>query len=284
MSLSGEVKQERMNVMYTLGFIGVGHLGSALMEGFLSGNILTPASVCAYDPDETVRTSLAVRGVTVMESEADVAAASKIVILAVRPSDVKVVMEKIKDAVSFNNVIVSAAAGVTISAAKKYLGKECKLVRVIPNVACEFAKGVTAMAYEMPITYQELQLLKDLFESIGILRVVEEKKLNDYIAAAGSASAYFYYMVKAIAEGAVAQGIDSETAEQIAAQVFIGAAKTMESSKKSAQELLTSVATPKGTTAEAINVMEKSGFSQVMADAMLACTKRANDMDIINLP
>lgn len=270
--------------MYTLGFIGAGHMGSALIEGFLSGNILTPASVCAYDPDEAVRMSLSVRGVTVLESEADVVAASKIVILAVRPSDVKTVMEKIRDAVTFNNVIVSVAAGVTISSAKKYLGKECKLIRAIPNVACEFGKGVTAMAYEMPITYQELQTVKDLFESIGILRVVEEKNLNDYIAAAGSASAYFYYLVKSIADGAVAQGIDSETAQLIASQVFVGAAKTMESTKKSADELLASVATPKGTTAEAINVMEKSGFSQIMADAMLACTKRANDMDVINLP
>lgn len=270
--------------MYTLGFIGAGHMGSALMEGLLSGNALAPASICAYDPDETVRTSLAVKGVTVLSSESEVVSASKIVILAVRPGDVKIVMEKIRDAVTFNNVIVSLAAGVTISAAKKYLGKECKLIRAIPNVACEFGKGIAAMAYEMPLTYQELEAVKSLFEAVGILRVVEEKSLNDYIAAAGSAAAYFYYMVKSIAEGAIAQGIDAETAELIASRVLIGAAKTMETSKKSADELLAAVATPKGTTAEAINVMEKSGFSQIMADAMLACTKRANDMDIINLP
>ena len=270
--------------MYTLGFIGVGHMGSALLDGILSGDVLAPASICAYDPDESVRTSLSVKGVAVMESEAAVVSASKLVVLAVRPSDVKVVMEKIGEAVTFNNVIVSVAAGVTISAIKKYLGKECKLVRAIPNVACRFGKGVIAMAYEMPITYQELQTVKDLFESVGLLRVVEEKQLNDYIAAAGSASAYFYYMVKAIAEGAVAQGIDAETAELIATSVFVGAAKTLETSKKTPDELLASVATPKGTTAEAVNVLEKSGFSQIMADAMLACTKRANDMDIINRP
>lgn len=270
--------------MYTLGFIGVGHLGSALIEGFLSGDVLAPASICAYDPNEEVRTSLAVKDITVLSSESEVVSASKIVLLAVRPSDVRGVMEKIRDAVTFNNVIVSVAAGVTISAIKKFLGKECKLVRAIPNVSCEFGKGITAMAYEMPITYQELQMVKDLFESVGLLRVVEEKQLNDYIAAAGSAAAYFYYMVKAIAEGAVAQGIDSETAALMASRVMIGAAKTLETSKKSADELLASVATPKGTTAEAINIMEKSGFSQIMADAMLACTKRANDMDIINQP
>ncbi len=270
--------------MYTLGFIGVGHLGSALIEGFLSREVLAPASICAYDPDEAVRTSLAVRGVSVLESESDVASASKFVIVSVRPSDVRSVMEKIRDAVTFNNVIISTAAGVTMSAAKKYLGKECKLVRVIPNVACRFGQGVTALCYEMPITYQELQCVKDLFASLGILRVVEEKQLNDYIAAAGSSAAYIYYMVKAISEGAVAQGIDPETAKLIASQVFVGAAKTLETSKKSVDELLASIATPKGTTAEALNVMEKSGFSQIMADAMLACTKRANDMDIINLP
>lgn len=270
--------------MFTLGFIGAGHMGAALMEGFLDKEVLSPASVCAYDPDESVREALTAKGVTVLENEAAVAAASKFVIIAVRPSDVRNVMEAIKDAVTFNNVIVSLAAGVTISAIKKFLGKECKLVRAIPNVACAFGSGVTAMAYEMPITYQELQLVKDLFESVGILRVVEEKQLNDYIAAAGSAAGYVYYMVKAIADGAVAQGIDAETAELIAARVLIGAAKSMETSKKSASELLASVATPKGTTAEAINVMEKSGFSQIMADAMLACTKRANEMDVINLP
>ncbi|MBQ2272213.1 MAG: pyrroline-5-carboxylate reductase [Clostridia bacterium] len=270
--------------MYTLGFIGAGHLGSALLEGFLTGNVLPAASVCAYDPEESARTSLALKGVTVLDSEADVVSSSKIVVVAVRPSDVRIVMEKIRDVISFNNVLVSVAAGVTMSAIKKHLGKECKLVRAIPNVACEYGKGVTAMAYEMPITYQELQLVKDLFESLGILRVVEERRLNDYIAAASSSSAYFYYMVKSIAEAAVAQGIDPETASQVAASAMIGAAKTLETSKKSADELIASVATPKGTTVEAINIMEKSGFSQIMADAMLACTKRANDMDLINEP
>ena len=270
--------------MYTLGFIGCGHLGSALIEGILSREVLAPASICAYDPEESVCTSLAVKGISVLKSESDVVASSKIVIIAVRPSDVRTVMETIRDSVTFNNVLVSVAAGVTMSSIKKFLGKECKLVRAIPNVACEYGKGVTAISYEMPITYQELETVKDLFESVGILRVVEEKSLNDYIAASGSASAYFYYMVKAIADGAVAQGIDSETAATIAARVLIGAAKTLETSKKSVDELLASVATPKGTTAEALNVMEKSGFSQIMADAMLACTKRANDMDVINLP
>lgn len=270
--------------MFTLGFIGAGHLGSALIEGFLTKEVLSPASICAYDPSEEVRASLAAKGITVLENEVSVASSSKFIIVAVRPSDVRGVMETIRDAVTFNNVIISVAAGVTISAIKKFLGKECKLVRAIPNVACSFGNGVTAVAYAMPITYQELQIVKGLFESIGILRVVEEKQLNDYIAAAGSSAAYIYYMVKAIEEGAVAQGIDAETAQIVATRVLIGAAKMMETSKKSADELLASIATPKGTTAEALNVMEKSGFSQIMADAMLACTKRAKDMDIINLP
>lgn len=270
--------------MYTMGFIGVGHMGGALMEGLLNGNVLAPASVCAFDSDETVRASLAAKGVAVLENEAAVVASSKFVVVAVRPSDVRTVMESIRDAVTVNNVIISLAAGVTISAIKKFLGKGCKLVRAIPNVACRFGTGVTAISYEMPITYQELQSVKDLFESVGVLRVVEEKQLNDYIAAAGSAAGYIYYMVKAIAEGAVAQGIDPETAEIIASRVLIGAAKTMETSKMTADELLASIATPKGTTAEAIAVMEKCGFSQIMADAMLACTKRANDMDLINRP
>lgn len=270
--------------MYTLGFIGVGHMGSALMEGLLSANVLAPASVCAYDPDETVRASLSAKGIAVMENEAAVVSSSKFVVIAVRPSAVRGVLESVRDAVSVNNVIISLAAGVTVSAMKKFMGKNCKLVRAIPNVACRFGNGVTAVAYEMPITYQELQQVKDLFESVGVVRVVEEKQLNDYIAAAGSSAGYIYYMVKAIAEGAIAQGIDPETAQLIASCVLTGAAKTMESTKKTADELLASIATPKGTTAEAIAVMEKSGFTQIMANAMLACTKRANDMDLINRP
>lgn len=269
--------------MYTLGFIGCGHLGSALLEGFLSKQVFEPASLCAYDTDGETCAKVAVSGVSVLASAADVVSNSKIVIVAVRPSDLRGVMESIKDAVTFNNVIVSVAAGVTITAIKRYLGKECKLVRAIPNVACRFGTGVTAIAYDMPITYQELELVKELFESLGVMRVVEEKRLNDYIAAAGSSAAYVYYMVNTIAQGAVAQGIDEETAKLIASQVLIGAAKTMEASKQSADELLAAIATPKGTTAEALNVMEKSGFSQIMADAMLACTKRANEMDVIHL-
>lgn len=268
--------------MYTLGFIGVGHLGSALLDGFLSTGVLSPASVCAYDPDEMVRASLTVSGVTSLSDECEVVSSSKIVIVAVRPGDVRSVMEKIKDTVTFNNVLVSVAAGVPVSAIKRYLGKECKLVRAIPNVACRYGQGVTAMAYAMPITYGELQSVKDLFEAVGLLRVVEERRLNDYIAAASSSAAYFYAMVKAVADGAVAQGLDAETASAVAIRSIVGAAKNLETSRKSVDEMIASVATPRGTTEAALDVMEKNSFAQLIADAMLACTKRANELDVIN--
>jgi pyrroline-5-carboxylate reductase len=238
--------------------------------------------ICVYDVNEQVRATLSANGYAVAANEGEVVASSKIVILAVRPSDVRPVLEQIRDSVTFNNVLVSLAAGVPMSVIKKTLGKECKLIRVIPNVAARYGKGVTAMAYEMPLTYQELQSVKDLFEAVGILRIVEEDRLNDFIAATSSSAAYFYLMVRAIAEGAAAQGIDPDTAAMVAAQAFIGASAVMEHSDKTAEELLSEVATPRGTTAEALNLMEQNGFSQIMADAMLACTKRANTMDAEN--
>lgn len=267
--------------MFTLGFIGVGHIASSLIEGFLDSGAVAAGAICAYDPRAEVGAKLASMGIRSLSDECAVVSESKIVIIAVRPSEVPAVMEKIKDRLTFNNVLVSLAAGVPMATIKRYLGKECKLIRAIPNVAARFCSGVTALSYEMPITYQELQAVKDLFDCVGILRVVDEEKLNDYIAAASSSPAYFYYLTKALADGAAAQGIDSETAELIAAQTLIGAAKILENSRKSAGDLLSEVATPKGTTAEALNVLEKSGLPQTVADAMLACTKRANDMDSV---
>ena len=265
--------------MYTLGFIGAGHIATALMDGLLAGGAVRAGSICAYDTNSAVRTALAEKGVQVVSDEAAVVKNAKFVILAVRPGNVRPVLEKIRDAMTYDNVLVSLAAGVPTAAIKKFLGKECKLIRAIPNLASAKGLGVTALCYAMPITYQELQTVRDLLESVGIVRVVEEEKLNDYIAVSGSATAYYYYLTKAIADGAVAQGLDRDTATQVASQVMVGAAALLLDSGFTPEELLSQVATPKGTTAEAIEVMEKSGFPQIVADAMLACTKRAASMD-----
>lgn len=265
--------------MYTLGFVGAGHMGSALLDGLLKKNAVRASEILAYDPDPQVVSKLKVRGISVAEDEAQVVSGSRTVFLCARPCDMPALMAKLHDAVTPRNVLISIAAGMPIAALKKALGKECKLIRAIPSIPVAWGEGFTAMAYAMPITYPELQSAKDLFSCVGDLRVVEESKLNDYIAAASSSSAYLYYMIKAIADGAVAQGIDADTAMLVAEKTLAGAAATLKNSGKTIPELLEEVATPNGTTAAALAALEKGGFAQTVSDAMLACTKRAAVMD-----
>ncbi len=265
--------------MYSLGFIGAGNMAGAILSGVVSHGAYRRSDILIYDIDAEKCEKYRQLGFGVAQSENEVIRGSGIVFLAVRPTDLLSVLRKIRDDVTFRNVLVSIIAGVSISFIKKNLGKECKCIRVMPNSPILMGSGTAAIAYEMPITYQELQTVKGMFETVGTAEILPENRMNEVISLNSSSPVYIYMLVKAMIDGAVAQGIDSAVARRMAIDTLFGTAKMLRATDASMEELIAKVATPNGTTVKAVEILEKSGFDQVVCDAMLACTKRANGLE-----
>lgn len=261
--------------MKKIGFIGAGHIASAIASGILASGHCSADDICVYDVDGQKCASYADAGFTVCKDEADVAANARYVFVCVRQKDLKSVLGKLAGNVTGANVIISVIAGVSISYFKKALGRECKVVRLMPNTPMLKGVGATAMSYEMPITYGELTEIRELLETTGIVEMLPEDRMNEVISVNSSSPVYFYMLLRAMINGAVAQGIDEETAKRLVFATAEGSVKLAETSDQSLDEMIAQVCTPNGTTVKAMEFLEKHGFEQAVSDAMLACTKRA---------
>lgn len=259
-----------------IGFIGAGHMANSLISGFVSSGMCGKHDICVFDIDEQKRSYFEGEGFRICESETDVVMCCEYVFLAVRPSDIKQALSSCAEAISLNNnVIVSMAAGISTEFIKRVVGKKCKVIRIVPNMAAQFGFSATALAYEMPITYSELSFVKELLESVGTVEIIPEDQMNDIISVNSSSPVFVYMMIRAMTEGAVNQGIDKETAQRMVIDMIRGAVTTVENSEDSIDALIKSVCSPNGTTQKSVDYLEKRGYEQIIGDAMLACSRRA---------
>ena len=261
-----------------LGFLGGGSIARSIINGIVKAGVYTKQDICIFDVDITKKEYFRKEGFRVCTSEEDLVRSTNFVFLAVRPSDIKTVLAKISPAVSSSNVIISLAAGISIQYIKRSLRRDCKVVRAMPNTASGINKGATAISYAMPITYNELNMVKDLFESLGVVEMLDEQRMNEVISVNSSSPAFAYMLMRAMITGAVNQGIPEDVAKTLVLQTIDGAVQMLknEDGNFDISAKINEICSPNGTTIKAVEYLEKRGFEQSVSDAMLACTRRAS--------
>ena len=259
----------------TIGFIGAGHMASAIIYGIVSSGEYKKRDIYIFDVNEELRRHYISEGFNVVGSEAELVLASNIVFLCVRQPALPGVLNAIRGVVTSKNVIVSIIAGISIGLIKSVLGQECKVIRSMPNMPASICKGVTAISYDMPITYAELTRTKELFETIGSVEILPEEQMNEVISVSSSSPAYVYMLMRAMVEGGVQQGMDKDVAERLVFETVAGSVEYAKLSGQSLDDIIASICSPNGTTIRAVDYLDKKGFEQSVKDAMLVCTKRA---------
>lgn len=259
----------------TIGFIGAGHIAGAIISGIIAAGEYTKRDIYIYDTNKEICAAYGNEGFNVAGSDTEIVLSSNIVFLCIRQPDLPGILNEIKSAVTHKNVIVSVIAGVSIGYIKNILGRDCKVIRTMPNMPLQIRRGVTAIAYDMPITYTELNAVKDIFETTGIVEVLPEEQMNEIISVSSSSPAYIYILMRAMIDGAVQQGISKEVAERMVLETVTGSVEYARVSGKSLDDIINGICSPNGTTIKAVDYLEKKGFEQSVKDAMLACTKRA---------
>ena len=263
---------------FKLGFIGAGNMAGAIISSVIKTKLYSAEEISICEKNELKREEYAKRGFIVVSDEEELIKRSNFVFLAVKPSDIRDVLEKIAPHVTINNVIISIVAGASIQFIKSVIGSDSKVVRVMPNMPITVGKGASAIAYEMPITYREFTSVKRIFEMSGIVETMDDGQINESTSVSGSGPAYVYSLILAMINGAVAQGISRETATEFVIQTVAGAVEALEKSGEDVEFALKKICSPNGTTLKAIEVFNKRGFDQIVADGMLACTKRAAEL------
>lgn len=263
----------------TIGFIGVGNMGSAMIGGIISSGLISASQVIASDRSETALNKLkTAHAIAVTLSNTEVAEKADIVFLAVKPYLYETVIKEIRDFVTDDHIIVAIAAGQNISRIESAFGKEIKLIRTMPNTPAMVLEAMSAISPNEHITQEDLSIVLSIFESFGKAEVVPESLMDTVTGISGSSPAYVYLFIEAMADAAVYDGMPREQAYKFAAQSVLGAAKMVLETGKHPGELKDAVCSPGGTTIAAVAKLEEGGLRNTIITAQHACVEKSREM------
>lgn len=260
--------------MAKIGFIGMGNMGFAILQGLLK--LYRPEDLLFTDVNqERMETVKKQTGVDFVESNAECANQSRIVVLAVKPQYYDAVLKNIKYAVKPEQIVISIAPGITIDSLVKKLGDGKRIVRAMPNTPALLGEGMTGVTYDRGLfTEEEEQEIRAFFQSFGRMEYVEERLMSAVVCASGSSPAYVYMFIEALADSAVRYGLPRDKAYEFAAQTVKGAAEMVLQTGKHPGELKDMVCSPAGTTIAGVAALEEYGFRNAVLKASEACYEK----------
>ena len=262
----------------TLGIFGVGNLGGALAEGALAANAVK--RVIAADVAATRLQELSERlddGFAV-DSPADPAVRSDVVVLAVKPHTLPTVLKGIRPGLEPGSVVVSVAAGVPIMRIERELPEGCPVVRAMPNLAMLVGESATALCANAAVTDQQLLAVEAIFRSVGSTARVAESQMHAVTGLSGSGPAYVSLLIEGLAGGAVKQGLPPDTARRLACQLLYGTAKLLLDRDLHPAVLRDQVTTPAGTTVAGLHELEAAGVRGALMSAVEAAAERSAEL------
>jgi pyrroline-5-carboxylate reductase len=262
-----------------IGVIGTGAMGSALIRGLLKQGIVGPQDICASDIDGARAERLSKEaGVRALPDNASVAKATEVLLICVKPQQMKETLVPLRPQISPRHLVMSIAAGVRLQTIEGYLPEGTRVIRAMPNQACQVGRSATALSLGKAATEGDREMAERIFSSVGMTYVVEEELLDAVTGLSGSGPAYAYIMIDAMAQGGVEMGLPREMAVALAAQTLLGAATMVLETKRHPEELRDLVTSPGGTAIAGIRALEGGDFRSAVIRAVVSAAKRAKEL------
>lgn len=263
-----------------LGFIGLGNMATAMIGGILNKGLVSSQDIIGSDKLAAGCEKAAKQfGIEAVTDNKKVAAEADVLVFAVKPIFLPEVMKEIQDVLRPETLIISIVAGKSIAFMEEGLGgKARKIVRCMPNTPALVGEGCTGACANANVTEAELKQALDLLGSFGIAQQVPEYLMDAVVGVSGSAPAYVFLFIEAMADAAVAAGMPRAQAYTFAAQTVLGSAKMVLETGKHPGELKDMVCSPGGTTIDAVKVLEREGFRSAVMEAMEACIEKSKKL------
>lgn len=252
----------------TIGCIGCGNMGGAILSGLASQNTYR---LLGYNRSPHRLPPLQAKGIQVKDTILDLVKESDIIILGVKPVGVPEVLEEAVGELSSEKIIISIAASVSLAQLQEAAHHICPVVRVMPNTPALVNAGMFALCLEDSLlTFEKKQEIIDLFSILGTTIVLPEEKFSAFSALVGCGPAYVFYFMDALAEAGVTLGFPRQESINLVTKLMQGSAKLAALTEKHPVLLREQVCSPAGVTLAAINHMDRTALRGHIIDAVLA--------------
>lgn len=259
--------------------IGAGNMGGALLAGWLKKGV-AGSSIIVVDPgpSDAMMGMISEAGATHVTKAPDDLTAG-ILFLAVKPQLIDAVLPPLKPLVGPDTVVVSIAAGKTLSAIEAHLGKSAA-IRAMPNTPAMVGRGVTGAYANEAVTHEQRSRVESLLKVSGPVEWVSgENDIDAVTAVSGSGPAYVFYLVECMAEAGRKCGLPADLAMRLARETVAGAGELLHQSPEEASRLRQNVTSPGGTTAAALSIlMDDDGMQPLFDKAIAAARRRAEEL------
>ena len=259
----------------TVSCIGTGAMGGAIIRSICKK--INSDNVTVTDKNSVMGQKFAKEIKCNFVSSNVEALKSDYIFLAVKPQFLGDVFAEIGDKIPESSVVISMAAGVTLSRLEDY-SKGTRFVRMMPNVCAQTGQAMTAITYRDNITKNEIYDIKLLLNCAGKVEVVPEKLMDCVTAVSGSGPAFVFMFIEAMADAAVRCGMPRNQAYIYAAQTVYGSAGMVLDTKKHPAELKDMVCSPAGTTIEGVTALEENGFRDSIIKAVTAAFEKSKSL------
>jgi pyrroline-5-carboxylate reductase len=262
----------------TIGFIGAGNMGEAMIRGLLRGGNFTPEQITASGPREERMAELRkAYGINAGTSNAEPAGAD-IVVLSVKPQILGRVLDEVGKRIGSDALVISIAAGVPVAAIQSRLAPGARVVRAMPNTPALVDAAATAIAGGEHARQSDLDEAKRIFDAIGITVILEESHLDAVTGLSGSGPAYVFLILEALSDAGVKVGLSRRNAQLLAAQTLLGSAKLLLETGEHPGRLKDMVTSPGGTAITGLHTLENGGLRTTLMNAVEAATKRSREL------
>jgi pyrroline-5-carboxylate reductase len=201
-----------------------------------------------------------------------------VIILAVKPQSMRSLLDELRPLFNPSHLVISIAAGVTLSALSSALGENTRLVRVMPNTPCLVGQGASGFALGSAATPDDASFTQALLSTVGIAVQVPESLLDAVTGLSGSGPAYAFQVIEALSDGGVSAGLPRDVATRLAAQTLLGAARMVLATGQHPGVLKDAVASPGGTTIAGLHELERGGLRATLMNAVVAATRRSQEL------
>lgn len=265
--------------MRKIAFIGVGNMAGAIIGGMLQSGALDYPHLILSDKFPDKYAAYVECGAIPASSPAEAARQADCVVLSVKPQNFPEILPELGAVPGIESkLIITIAAGIPSRRVKEALGG-APVVRVLPNTPMLVGQGVSVICRAEDVTAEDFAFVRSVFEASGSVTVIDESEMNRIISVTSSSPAYVFAFIDAIYKGALEQGLEIEGLLESVCDVVIGSAALLKAGGLTPEEQIKRVTSKGGTTERAMAVLCEQDLAGTVAQAMKACTARAEEMD-----
>ncbi|GGG11912.1 pyrroline-5-carboxylate reductase [Paenibacillus aceti] len=267
----------------TICFYGAGSMAEAMVRGLIHKQVASPGSISMLNRSNQERLVFLTQQYGVVtsnqpEQKNKLLSEASIIVLAMKPKDVKEAITSIAPYLTDKQLIVSVITGLSIATIQKLLGFQAPIARTMPNTSSSIGYGATGISFSDEVSSEQQQQVLTMFEAVGTVSVIPEEKLEILTGVSGSGPAYIYFMMEAMIAAGMEGGLSAQQARDLTVQTVLGAAVMMRETGEDPAKLRAAITSPNGTTQAALDVLREGNFTETVKAAVRRAEERSNEL------